>query len=290
MLEDSMTAAAPRRQESPQSQQKGQQPNPAVAPQQPDAISALRTILAPQAAPAAGQGMSLAALNREATAGAATPEAGAKTGLESQLTPTSVDSRRAGRLGNLDFLLRKNTIIPCALVKGIDTTLPSFPDCKVINDVYSANGRTVLVERGAIINGEQRSRMENGQTRVFVLWTRIDNPSGTYAQLDSFGADQMGYGGLKAEVDTHFWARYSGAFLLSLIEDGLTAAVASAQKNGGGNTVQIGNTSSTAQGMANEALKNSINIPPTGRVKPATVISVVVARDIAFDSVYKVVQ
>ncbi|MDI5545511.1 conjugal transfer protein TrbI, partial [Salmonella enterica subsp. enterica serovar Cerro] len=42
-----------------------------------------------------------------------------------------------------------------------------------------------------------------------------------------------------------------------------------------------------AEDMASKALENSINIPPTGYVLPGTVITVIVAQDIDFSSVYK---
>lgn len=212
------------------------------------------------------------------------------TGLESQLTPTNLASVKAGRLGNLDFLLKKNTAISCALKTGVDTTLPSFPVCQVTNDVYSANGKTLLIERGATVHGEQRSKMEQGQATVFILWNRIDNPSGSYANLDSPASDQMGYGGVAAEVNTHFWARYGGALMLSMVSDGLAAVTERQQGSNGGSTVQIGNTTGTTKDMAAEALKNSINIPPTGRVKPAKVISIIVARDVSFESLFRIVQ
>ena len=42
--------------------------------------------------------------------------------------------------------------------------------------------------------------------------------------------------------------------------------------------------------MAAEALRNSINIPPTLVVLPATVVNVMVARDVSFENVFNVVE
>ncbi|SUA04963.1 hypothetical protein [Neisseria gonorrhoeae] len=46
----------------------------------------------------------------------------------------------------------------------------------------------------------------------------------------------------------------------------------------------------SAQELATEALKNSINIPPTGFINHGTLINVMVARDVDFGGVYEVVK
>jgi len=42
--------------------------------------------------------------------------------------------------------------------------------------------------------------------------------------------------------------------------------------------------------MAQDALKSTINIPPTLVVRPASLVNVLVARDISFEKVYRVVK
>ena len=200
-------------------------------------------------------------------------------GIAGSLQASVLINRHAGKLGNLDYLLKRGTSIPCALETGIDTTLAGFVVCKVTNDVYSANSKTLLIERGASIFGEQQSSLNKGQERTFVLWTRIDNPSGITAELDSPATDQMGYNGIDGYVDTYFWKRFGGAVMMSFIKD----FSANLNKNGE-NTMQ--NTSQGSADLATETLKNSINIPPTLRVLPATVVYVLVARDINFSAVY----
>ncbi|MBV6257271.1 hypothetical protein KUT61_26915 [Pseudomonas aeruginosa] len=48
-----------------------------------------------------------------------------------------------------------------------------------------------------------------------------------------------------------------------------------------------GNTESSVENMADRALENSINIPPTAYILPGTVMTVVVARDIDFSTVFE---
>jgi type IV secretion system protein VirB10 len=203
--------------------------------------------------------------------------------------PTIFPARYAGRLSDLDYLLKLGTTIPCVTKTGIDTTLPGLVICQVVSDVYSANGKTLLVERGAMVFGEQRSALKQGQARTFVLWTRIDNPSGVTLNIDSPAADQMGVTGIAGFVDTHFWDRFGGAILISLISD-FSATIQAKSQETGDNSTTYNNTTNTGEDLATETLKNSINIPPTLIVNPATLVNVVVARDISFQNVYRLLE
>ena len=207
--------------------------------------------------------------------------------LGARLQPTAFQARSAGQLSDLNFLLKRGTGIPCELKTGIDTTLPGIVMCQVMSDVLSANGAIVLISRGATVFGEQQSSLKQGQARTFAIWNRIDNPDGTFANVDSPAADGMGYSGIPGYVDTHFMQRFGGAVLISVIRDFSTAA---AQRSSGGGTNQnqqtYSNTQAATQDMAAEALRNSINIPPTLTTNPGSIVYVMVARDVSFQNVY----
>ncbi|WP_369211037.1 type IV secretion system protein VirB10 [Xylella fastidiosa] len=193
-------------------------------------------------------------------------QSGGTDGLAGRLKPTVLQARLAAKLPNLDYLLKRGTTIPCALKTGIDTTLPGFVICNVLNNVYSANGKVLLIERGATVFGEQQSQLQQGQERTFIVWTRIDNPNGVFANIDSPATDQMGYSGIPGYVDTHFWQRFGSAIMLSLIKDFSQAySQRVANRSNTGTTViqPYANTTQATQDMGAEALRNSINIPPS---------------------------
>ncbi|EWG13444.1 type IV secretion system protein VirB10 (plasmid) [Xylella fastidiosa subsp. morus] len=220
-------------------------------------------------------------------------QSGGTDGLAGRLEPTVLQARLAAKLPNLDYLLKRGTTIPCALKTGIDTTLPGFVICNVLNNVYSANGKVLLIERGATVFGEQQSQLKQGQERTFIVWTRIDNPNGVFANIDSPATDQMGYSGIPGYVDTHFWQRFGSAIMLSLIKDFSQAySQRVANRNNTGVTVNqpYANTTQSTQDMGAEALRNSINIPPTLVVLPATAVNVMVARDVSFENVFNLVE
>ncbi len=149
--------------------------------------------------------------------------------------------------------------------------------CTLTRNVYSDNGTTLLLERGSQVTGEYRANLSQGQQRLFVLWDRVKTPYGVVVDLSSPATDSLGGGGVTGDVETHFWARFGGAMMLSLVDD----LAAYASTSGSNNTNNFNNSSQAAQTMATEALKNTINIKPTfsknqgervGYSSPATLI------------------
>ena len=197
---------------------------------------------------------------------------------------------RAAAQGMTDYQLARGTAIPCVLTTKIVTTFPGLTRCQVTRDVYSANGKTLLIERGSTIIGEQTSALMQGQARVFAQWSDLRTPGGAVVKLDSLGADPLGASGHPARVNYHFWRRFGGAILISMIGDLGNYAANRKNGNGDGQTFNFESTSQSAQDMATEALKNSINIPPTGYVNQGTQITVFVARDVDFSDVYETIQ
>ena len=213
------------------------------------------------------------------------------TSFGSRLQPTVTAGVAAQRRGDATFLLAKGTNIQCALETRIITTQPGFTRCQTVQDIYSADGKVLLLERGSKIIGEQTAALVQGQARVFALWNEVETPAGVKVSLASPGSGALGEGGHAAKVNYHFWQRFGGAIMISLISD-LSDNLSNRQKStsGNNNTITYENSSEAAQQMATEALRNSINIPPTGTVNQGSLINIMVARDVDFRSVYEVVR
>ncbi|EGU31281.1 conjugal transfer protein [Vibrio ichthyoenteri ATCC 700023] len=182
-----------------------------------------------------------------------------------------------------DLLLVHGTNIACALRTEIISTYAGLVTCNVISDVYSANGKTLLVEKGSSVFGEQSITLEQGQARVFVTWSDIQTPEGVSIQIDSLGTGALGASGVDAWVDNHFKERFGGAILLAFIDDAF-ATIANHQAD---SKISTENSSDNVSDMASIALENSINIPPTGYVPIGTRLNILVARDIDMSSVYQ---
>jgi type IV secretion system protein VirB10 len=213
-------------------------------------------------------------------------EPGAESdGLSTRLKPTRVQGTRAAVLPHPNFMLTKGHFLDCALEQAINSTLAGMLSCRLSNDVYSTNGKVVLLERGTRLTGEYQRGLMKGQARLFVLWTRAETPNYVVVDLDSPGTDGLGRAGVDGYVNHHFWDRFGSAIMLSLIDDIGQYAVAKAQE-GNANQIQLGGTASAAEDMAAEALKYSINIPPTLERNQGGYVSIFVARDLDFSDVY----
>jgi type IV secretion system protein VirB10 len=207
--------------------------------------------------------------------------------LQQKMQPLRLEASMAGKLGDRHYLLTQGSMIDCVLETRMITTQPGMTACYTTRDIYSANGRVVLLDRGSKVIGHYQGGITQGQARIFVLWSRIETPKGIIINLDSPGTGSLGEGGVGGYVDTHFWERFGGAMLLSLIDDfsqGVTQRMANADNK---SQTNFSSTTNNAQSMAAEALKNSINIPPTLYKNQGERISIFVARDLDFRSVYE---
>ncbi len=206
-------------------------------------------------------------------------------GLSVKLKPTKVQGARAGLLPHPNFMLTKGHFLECTLEQAINSTLAGLLSCRLANDIYSTNGKVLLIERGSRITGEYQRGLMKGQARLFVLWTRIETPLGVVVDLDSPGTDALGRSGIDGYVDQHFAQRFGAAILLSLIDDVGQYAIAEAQ-DGNANQINLGGTAQAADDMSTIAMKYYIDIPPTLEKNQGGHVSIYVARDLDFADVY----
>lgn len=186
------------------------------------------------------------------------------------------------------YLLSAGTSLSCLLKTKIITSYPAITLCQMARDVYSDDGKTLLVRKGAMLTGEQKKAITQGIARVFVNWTTIKDGNIT-VRVDGLGTDNLGAAGLPAWIDSHFWERFGNSLLLSLIGDTMDSVKNLTQRNSGNQgSITYDNTSDASQQQAAIALQNSINIAPTGYINQGTVISIIVPRNVDFSSVYEV--
>lgn len=206
--------------------------------------------------------------------------------LQQRLQPMRLNPSFAGTLPDRDMLLTQGTMIDCALETKIVSTVPGMVSCHLTRDVYSTNRRVVLLDRGSKVVGFYQGGLTQGKARIFVNWSRVETPQGVIINLDSPGTGPLGEGGLGGYMETHFWERFGGAIMLSLIDDFAAAITPRRGISGDNNQVSFSNTSDAAQEMAAKALENSINIPPTLYKNQGERVAIFVARDLDFRGVY----
>ena len=203
--------------------------------------------------------------------------------LAAELVSSAVDTVGASYIRHKSYRIAQGTLIRGVLETAIQSDLPGFVRAEVAHDVYSFDGSRLLIPKASRLVGHYRSGLVRGQTRVFVVWSRLLRPDGASILIGSPGTDLLGRAGLDGDLDTHFFKIFGASVLLSLLDGAIAVAVESVRETQGSTTI-LQNTNSLNR-AAEIALENSINIPPTIHVDQGTPIQVFVARDLDFRNV-----
>lgn len=196
---------------------------------------------------------------------------------------SSADTARATQMRDLGRTVPQGAVIAATLETAINSDLPGSVRAVVSRDVRSFDGSRVLIPRGSKLIGQYKSAAAVGQTRAFVVWSRIISPTGVSVDIGSPATDRLGRGGLDGEVDSHFFHRFGAAILLSVINAGLTAAA----NNSHDNTTLVIASPAQANQVAAIALQKQIDIPETIKVPQGVPVEVFVARDLDFGGVVR---
>ena len=230
-----------------------------------------------------------------APTGATTPNsASTPTGalFGGQLQGSATPRVAASLLGNRSLTLPKGTAFTCALKTKLISATSGLVGCQVQRNVFSDDGRVLLIERGSHLDGEYRiASVRPGMVRIPVLWTRLRTPHGVTVEIESPGTGPLGESGVDGYVDNRWFERIGAAMLLSLIDDSVKLVIQSqANQNNDGNssnTIVLPSTTSNASKLAEKVLDSTINIPPLIYQNQGGIVGIYVARDVDFSAVYE---
>jgi len=201
----------------------------------------------------------------------------AKTGDAATRNPSAL------QLPASPYVVMASTVIPAALVTGINSDLPGQVIADVTEAVYdSATGKYLLIPQGSRLIGRYDSQVAFGQRRVLLLWTRLILPDASSVALDRLpGIDPAGYAGLEDGVDWHWDRILAGAALSTLL--GVGAELAAPASSTDGNRVVIAARESaqdTVNQVGQEITKRNMSIQPTLTVRPGFPMRVMVNKDL----------
>lgn len=233
------------------------------------------------------------------------------------LSGKTAETAKAEKNPRIDALVPQGTILQGVLETAVQTDLPGMVRAITTDDVWSFDGRRILVPSGTRVIGEYNAGLAQGQTRAFIVWTRLLRSDGVSINLGSIGTDELGRSGMNGDVNRHVFERYGSAILLSAISAGgqiLASTDTSSSLNTGPVTttyvdpktneirtvttrphVDIGSNmaakgaavaAQTFAQVAGEALKGSLNIPPTITINQGTPVAIFVRRDLDFSDLY----
>lgn len=209
-------------------------------------------------------------------------------------------SAKARKIDRIDAMIPEGTLIPGILETAINSDLPGQIRAITSQDVYSFDGRRVLIPTGTRLIGEYQSDVTRGQKRIFVIWTRLLRDDGMSVRLNSIGTDSLGRSGLTGLVDNKWRERFGSAILLSIVGAGssyLTGYGSGQYSSGSGSSNGESNSdraadlaretiAQTFSDMANQALSENLKIPPTISVHQGERIFVYVRQDLDFSAMY----
>ncbi|MBY5412821.1 TrbI/VirB10 family protein [Rhizobium leguminosarum] len=211
----------------------------------------------------------------------------------------------------IDAWIPQGTMIRGTLETAVNSDLAGMVKAIVREDVYSFDGRRILIPAGSSLIGDYKSGVERGQERLFIVWTRMIRGDGVSVQLGSYGTDRLGRSGMTGVVDRKYWERFGPPALMTMI-GGVTQYIAQlGQKqdrnitivNTDGTVTSIpqdnGSTSqdrareigaetiaASIQQLATEAFQDTRNIKPTIHIAQGSDITVFVTRDLDFSDLY----
>jgi type IV secretion system protein VirB10 len=234
----------------------------------------------------------IAAGNSDAGDSGASEALAATRKLSGKTLPGDVDSipTSAQPLPHPDTLMQRGTYIRCVLETRIISDIPGFSTCLVAEPVYSFNGHTLLLPKGSKLLGSYSSGPKGD--REAVIWDRIITPTGIDVNMSSPGIDNLGGTGVPGHYDAHWGKRIGSALLISLLSDAFKYEAAehgprsTAISNGVVTQTPFrSNTAQTVQNLANQAVQEAANRPPTVTINQGTVIYVYVTKDVDFSGV-----
>lgn len=202
-----------------------------------------------------------------------------RTNLDNLKQTSTIGTATARMIGDRNYLVTAGAIIPCTLQTAMDSTVPGYATCITPRDVYSDNGRVVLLEKGTRVFGEYQGGLQRGQNRLFAMWTRAVTPRGVAIDIASPASDPLGRAGVTGKIDRFFWQRFGAAMLFSVLDAGGQIAGQAVSPQGSTVFRTPGDTTS-------QILQDTQNIRPIVRVNQGTELAITVAKDFDFSQVY----
>ncbi|WP_247661413.1 type IV secretion system protein VirB10 [Ideonella alba] len=205
-----------------------------------------------------------------------------------QLLGSGTPRIAASMLGNRSLTLPKGTAFTCALKTRVISATSGFVGCQVQRNVYSDDGRVLLIERGSHLDGEFRvASVRPGTVRIPVLWTRVRTPLGVTIDIESPSTGPLGEPGMDGYIDNRWGERIGAALLLSLIDDSVKLIVQGQSTDRDSTTVVLPSTTDNTSKLAEKVLDSTINIPPLLYQNQGGIVGIYVARDVDFSAVYE---
>ncbi len=194
-----------------------------------------------------------------------------------------ITSVAAKRLPHPNMTVPAGEMIPATLETAINSELAGMVRAITTRDIFALSGDKLLIPKGSTLVGQFNTAITQGQSRVFVVWNRLQMTNGIIVTLNSPSADSIGRAGQAADyIDRHFFERFGSGALLSVLGAYTATAGVSGQDEYNSMAQYRTNIAGSFQQAANQTLQQDMQTRPTLQVNQGASINVFVAHDLDF--------
>ncbi|RAP36662.1 hypothetical protein B1207_07620 [Legionella quinlivanii] len=174
-------------------------------------------------------------------------------------------------------------MLAATLETAINSELPGMVRAITLRDIFSLEGQHCLIPKGSVLVGQFDSQVVDGQSRILVVWNRIQLANGVIVSLNSPSTDAIGRSGQGADyINRHFFERFGTSALLSILGAYTATSGVNGQDRYNSEAQYRMAIASSFQQTAGQAVNAGMAIRPTLQVNQGTLINVFVAHDLDF--------
>jgi len=200
----------------------------------------------------------------------------------------AIASVSAKQLPHPNLTVPAGEMIPATLETAINSELAGMARAITMRDVYALSGNRLLIPKGSTLVGQFNANLSQGQSRIFVVWNRVQLPTGVVVTLNSPSADAIGRAGQGADyIDRHFFERFGSGVLLSVLGGYAAIGGVNGQDEYNSMAQYRMNVAGNLQQAGAQTIQRDMHIAPTLQVNQGAQINVFVARDLDFYSISK---
>jgi type IV secretion system protein VirB10 len=229
------------------------------------------------------------------------------TAFEAKVVRATTKSEQveATSIADLYRTIAQGRVIQATMESALNTDLPAPIRAIVSRDTYGEAGHEPLIPKGSRLIGTYNTDLTGGQSRVFVVWTRVIRPDGVDVQLGSPLVDVIGQAGIGGQVDSKFQETFARSLLSSVLSIAMAIGSDKINRETGGSadtttTTDAGSTQTTGSAASlatvdalnrlgstsDDFIQRLIDPRPTILIDQGTPVNVFVNRDLIFPSRY----
>lgn len=200
--------------------------------------------------------------------------------LNQQNDITSVSAKR---LPHPTLTVPAGEMIPATLETAINSELAGMVRAITTRDIFALSGSKLLIPKGSTLVGQFNTAITQGQSRLFIVWNRLQMTNGIIVTLNSPSSDPIGRAGQGADyVDRHFFERFGTGALLSVLGAYTATGGVNGQDEYNSMAQYRMNIAGSFHQTANQTLQQDMQTKPTLQINQGASINVFVAHDLDF--------